>query len=175
MRKLTLALGVMAGPVTYEIDGEQYVTVAAGWGGAFPLALGALSEPAKVHPEARILTYKLGGKASMPAPRNVTLALPEPPELTASAEVIDEGRVLYNGHCGMCHGPNAISGSVLPDLRYMTPETHKIFTGILAGAYASKGMPSVMDKLDPEQVEAIHQYIIKRAHDLKAVVEKPAS
>ena len=50
-----------------------------------------------------------------------------------------------------------------------------IFTGILAGAYASKGMPSVMDKLDPEQVEAIHQYIIKRAHDLKAVVEKPAS
>jgi quinohemoprotein ethanol dehydrogenase len=167
--------GVMAGPVTYEIDGEQYVTVAAGWGGAFPLALGALSEPAKVHPEARILTYKLGGKASMPAPRNVTLALPEPPELTASAEVIDEGRVLYNGHCGMCHGPNAISGSVLPDLRYMTPETHKIFTGILAGAYASKGMPSVMDKLDPEQVEAIHQYIIKRAHDLKAVVEKPAS
>ncbi|ULQ47631.1 PQQ-dependent dehydrogenase, methanol/ethanol family [Flagellatimonas centrodinii] len=167
--------GVMAGPVTYEINGEQYVTVAAGWGGAFPLALGALSEPAKVHPEARVLTYKLGGKATLPPPRNVTLDLPEPPELTASAEVIDQGRTLYNGHCGMCHGPNAISGSVLPDLRYMTPETHKIFTGILAGAYASKGMPSVMDKLDAEQVEAIHQYIIKRAHDVKAVVAQPTS
>ncbi len=167
--------GVMAGPVTYEINGEQYVTVAAGWGGAFPLALGALSEPAKVHPEARVLTYKLGGTATLPPPRNVTLALPEPPELTASAEVIDEGRVLYNAHCGMCHGPNAISGSVLPDLRYMTPETHKIFTGILAGAYASKGMPSVMDKLNAEQVQAIHQYIIKRAHDVKAVVAQPAS
>ena len=97
------------------------------------------------------------------------------PSAAASAEVIDQGRTLYNGHCGMCHGPNAISGSVLPDLRYMTPETHKIFTGILAGAYASKGMPPVMHKLHPDQVEAIHQYIIKRAHDLKAVVAKPAS
>ena len=167
--------GVMAGPITYAIDGEQYVTVAAGWGGAFPLALGALSEPAKVHPEARVLTYKLGGTASLPPPRNVTLELPEPPELTASPEVIDKGRTLYNGHCGMCHGPNAISGSVLPDLRYMTPETHEIFTASLAGAYASKGMPSVMDKLDAEQVEAIHQYIIKRARDVKAVVAQPAS
>ena len=159
--------GVMAGPVSYEIDGEQYVTVAAGWGGAFPLALGGLSEPAKVRPEARILTYKLGGKATLPPPNNEVLPLPEPPEVTADEATIAKGRDLYNAGCGMCHGPNAISGSVLPDLRYMTPETHKLFAGILAGAYAGKGMPSVMDKFSPEDVEAVHQYIIQRAHDLK--------
>ncbi len=160
--------GVMAGPISYEIDGEQYVTVAAGWGGAFPLALGGLSDPAKVQPEARILTYKIGGKASLPPPKNDTLALPEPPEVTADEKVIAAGRDLYNANCGMCHGPSAISGSVLPDLRYMTEETHRLFPGILAGAYAAKGMPNVMDKFTPEDVEAVHQYIIKRAHDLKA-------
>ena len=159
--------GVMAGPVTYEINGEQYVTVAAGWGGAFPLALGGLSEPAKVRPEARILTYKLGGTATLPPPKNEPHVQPEPPQVTANEKVIAAGRDLYNAHCGMCHGPNAISGSVLPDLRYMTPETHQLFNGILAGAYAAKGMPGVMDKLKPDDVEAIHQYVIKRAHDLK--------
>jgi alcohol dehydrogenase (cytochrome c) len=29
--------GVVAPPVTYEIDGEQYIAVASGWGGAVPL------------------------------------------------------------------------------------------------------------------------------------------
>ncbi|MNE99686.1 Quinohemoprotein alcohol dehydrogenase ADH-IIG precursor [compost metagenome] len=29
-------------------------------------------------------------------------------------------------------------------------------------------MPSFADNLKPEQVEQVHQYLIKRAHDLKA-------
>ena len=29
--------GVIAAPVTYSVDGEQYVTFMAGWGGAFAL------------------------------------------------------------------------------------------------------------------------------------------
>src|SRR3546814_21158338 len=65
--------------------------------------------------------------------------LPPPPPVTADAATVNKGRDLYNGYCGMCHGPNAMSGGVIPDLRYLTPEKHKIFNGILAGAYASKG------------------------------------
>jgi quinohemoprotein ethanol dehydrogenase len=159
--------GVMAGPMTYEINGEQYVTVAAGWGGAFPLALGGIYEPAKVRAEARVLTYKIGGKAQLPPPKNNVIAQPEPPELKADEKTIAKGRDLYNANCGMCHGPNAIASSVLPDLRYLTPEKHQMFAGILAGAFAQKGMPSVMDKFTAEDVEAVHQYVIKRAHDLK--------
>lgn len=74
---------------------------------------------------------------------------------------------LYNDHCGMCHGPSTVGRSVLPDLRYLTPEKHRIVAGILAGAFAPKGMPSFMDILSVPDVDAIHQYIIKRAHDLK--------
>ncbi len=159
--------GVMAGPISYEIDGEQYVSVAAGWGGAFPLALGGLSTVAKDKPEARILTYKLGGTASLPPPNLIPATLPEPPALSADAATVNKGRDLYNGNCGMCHGPNAMSGGVIPDLRYLTAEKHQLFAGILAGAYASKGMPAMMDVLTPADVEAVHQYLIKRAQDLK--------
>ncbi|MDP9139633.1 MAG: PQQ-dependent dehydrogenase, methanol/ethanol family [Pseudomonadota bacterium] len=159
--------GVMAGPMSYEIDGVQYVSVAAGWGGAFPLGLGGLSNVVKVRPEARILTYKLGGTAQLPPPQNTLVELPELPPVTADAATIAKGRDLFNGVCGVCHGLSAIAGSELPDLRYLSPEKHKIFAGILAGAFAQKGMPGFMDMLTPEDVEAIHQYVIQRSHDLK--------
>jgi len=120
-----------------------------------------LSEPAKVRPEARVLTYKLGGTAALPARQ------PEPAAFTPEPKKVARGRDLYNAHCGMCHGPNAIAGSVLPDLRYMSAEKHGIFAGILAGAYAQKGMPSFMDVLAAEDVDSIHHYLVKRAQDLQ--------
>src|SRR3546814_10065084 len=91
----------MAGPISYTIDGQQYVTVEAGWGGAFPLALGGISTVAKVKPEARVLTYKIGGNAKLPAPDPSPDVLPPPPPVTADAATANKGRDLYNGYCGM--------------------------------------------------------------------------
>ena len=159
--------GVMAGPMSYEIGGEQYVTVLAGWGGAFPLAYGAMALQAKVRPEARVLTYKLGGKATLPPPKNAPAPLPEPPALTGDEKTVQAGRDLYNMNCGVCHGLSAVGSGVLPDLRYLTPTKHAIFTGILFGAKSRRGMPSFAGRLKPEEVDAVHQYLIKRAHDLK--------
>jgi quinohemoprotein ethanol dehydrogenase len=159
--------GVMAGPVSYTVKGEQYVTVLAGWGGAFPLSFGSISLNAKVRPEARVLTYKLGGKARLPPPKNAPAAQPEPPALAGDDKLLAQGRDLFNGYCGVCHGLSAVSGGVVPDLRYLTPQKHQIFLGIVYGARASRGMPSFAGRLKPEEVDAIHQYLIKRAHDLK--------
>ncbi len=159
--------GVMAGPMSYNVGGEQYVAVLAGWGGAFPLAYGSLSLNAKVRPESRVLVYKLGGKASLPPPKNAPAAPPEPPPLTADANTVNHGRDLYNGNCGVCHGLSAVSGGVVPDLRYLSPEKHAIFPGIVFGARASRGMPSFAGRLKPDEIEAIHQYLIKRAHDFQ--------
>lgn len=159
--------GVMAGPVTYEVAGEQYVTFMAGWGGTFPLLLGSFSLNAKVQPEARILTYKLGGTGKLPAPANKPVPVPQPPALTADASRIDQGRELFNNYCATCHGVNAVSGGVVPDLRYLTREKHEQFPGIIAGARAMKGMPAFVSVLKPEEVDMIHQYVIKRGHDLK--------
>ncbi|WP_293389434.1 PQQ-dependent dehydrogenase, methanol/ethanol family [Nevskia sp.] len=159
--------GVMAGPMSYEVDGEQYVTVMAGWGGVFPLIGGAISNYAKVRPEARVLTFKIGGTASLPAPKNEAVPLPELQELKADAKTLARGAELFIGNCAQCHGLNAVGGGIIPDLRYLTPEKHAIFAGIVAGAKSDRGMPSFAGRFNPEEVEAIHQYIIERSHDLK--------
>lgn len=158
--------GVMAGPISYSIGNEQYVSVAAGWGGAFPVILGGISEPAKVRPEARVLTFKLGGGAKLPSHSLAPARQPAPPDRVLEPKRIMQGRDLYNAHCGMCHGPSAIGGSVLPDLRYLSADKHQTFTGIVAGAYAQRGMPAFSDVLDANAVESIHQYLIQRARDL---------
>ena len=35
---------VMAAPITYEVNGEQYIAVLSGWGGAYPLLQGKTSD-----------------------------------------------------------------------------------------------------------------------------------
>lgn len=160
--------GAMAGPVTYEVKGEQYVTFMVGWGGAFPGVAGPLSHSTQVQPEARVVTYKLGAKGKLPAPRMAALKLPPLPAVTATADQIKGARTMFNGLCGSCHGLNAASGSVYPDLRYLTPKKHAQFAGILHGAKLNRGMPSFADLLKPEDIELLRQYIIKRGHDLQA-------
>jgi alcohol dehydrogenase (cytochrome c) len=45
--KFQLGTGIVGQPVTYEVDGEQYVAVVAGWGGAVPLWGGEVAERVK--------------------------------------------------------------------------------------------------------------------------------
>lgn len=166
--------GVMAGPISYEIDGEQYVTVMAGWGGIFPLIGGAISNYAKVRPEARVLTYKIGGTATLPAPKHEPVPLPELQELKADAKTVAHGAELFAGACAPCHGLNAVGGGVLPDLRYLTPEKHQMFAAIVAGARADRGMPAFTGRFTPDEVEAIRQYVIERSQALKTALGSPA-
>jgi len=169
--------GVMAGPVTYAVDGEQYVTFMAGWGGIFPTGFGGLAGNTQVEPRARVLTYKLGGKQTLPdEPKRKIEIASDIPELTADDKTVGEGRDLFNTHCGACHGFSAYSGGVVPNLRNMGAETHDDFLRIVAGgALAGKGMPAFADRLSQDQIETIHQYLIKRQHDLAAEMKAEGS
>lgn len=158
--------GIMAAPVTFEADGEQYVTVVAGWGGAFGVASGIPAQEGNVIRKGRILTFKLGGEAELPTPPEPDFDYPTPPPMTASAETVEQGEDLFHTYCSVCHGGGAVSSGVLPDLRYMDEQTHAIFQGIvLGGAYREKGMVSFSHVLDTEGAEAVHAYLIKRSHD----------
>jgi glucose dehydrogenase len=160
--------GVIAPPVTYEIDGEQYVAVVAGWGGAFALAAAA-AEGYNLKPRGRILTYKLGGTARLPPVMEVAAVLPEPPPIVAEDEEIAHGKLMYHTYCSVCHGPGVRSGGVIPDLRYMLPGKHFVFEDIvLGGILQDRGMVSFASSLTKEDNQAIHQYIISEAHRLKA-------
>jgi alcohol dehydrogenase (cytochrome c) len=45
--KFQTGTGIVGQPVTYEVEGEQYVAIVAGWGGAVPLWGGEVAERVK--------------------------------------------------------------------------------------------------------------------------------
>lgn len=158
--------GVVAPPVTYEVDREQYVTVMAGWGGAYALAVGNTPDAA-VKPRGRILTFKLGGGASLP-PLPTPANLPPVPQQTASDEQILNGKVLYHNYCGVCHGPGAVSGGVIADLRHMGDEKFQLFNDIvIGGAFQSMGMVSFADVLTEQDAADIKAYVLNQAQALR--------
>ena len=157
--------GIIAPPVSYTANGEQYIAVMVGWGGALGLAGGiAPMEGDKVG--GRILAFKLDGSAQLP-PAPAPARLPEPPPQTASADTVAKGHALYHAYCSVCHGLNA-EASTLADLRYMQPATHQLFNGIvLDGLYKDLGMVGWSKYLSADDADAIHAYVIERAHDTK--------
>lgn len=156
--------GVMAGPVTYEVSGEQYVAVLAGWGGVFPLAAGEVSfASGRVRNLSRMLVFKLGGKANLPPVQPIEhpplTALPNP----ASAETIRDGEQLFQSYCAGCHGDVAVSGGVLPDLRRSAALTDDAwFEIVLRGDLQSQGMVSFSRELSHDDAVAIRSYVIFR-------------
>lgn len=158
--------GVMAGPVTYELKGEQYVAVLAGWGGVFPLATGEIAfKSGRVRNVSRMLVFKLEGKAQLPPLPEVEETRLNPPPLTASPATVHKGERLFQNYCGRCHGDVAVSGGVLPDLRYSsTLANDQWFYIVRGGMLQSRGMVSFARELSKEDAAAIRAYVIFRAH-----------
>jgi quinohemoprotein ethanol dehydrogenase len=157
--------GAVAGPVTYLVDGEQYVAFNVGWGGAFPITFGALAYRTEVVPDSNLYVFKLGGKTPMPEVKRRKMDLPSPPPVTANAQELAQGKELFANHCGVCHGLSAISADIIPDLRYLPAEKHEEFLPIVFGLRSHQGMPPFGGILETGQVDNIHQYIIQRSHD----------
>jgi quinohemoprotein ethanol dehydrogenase len=154
----------IAAPITYTIDGVQYVAVNAGWGGG--LAHVERSNYSQlVLGKPRLLVFKLGGSAKLP-PMSAAMRVPElvaPPKPTGTPAQVSRGEQLYGQHCALCHGVAARGG--VKDLRHMEPATHAAFLDIvLHGARERSGMASFADTLSQADAEAIHHYLISRAN-----------
>jgi quinohemoprotein ethanol dehydrogenase len=156
--------GVMAGPVTYEAVGKQYVAVLAGWGGVFPLAAGEVSfASGRVRNVSRMLVFKLGGRVSLPPMQAI-----EQPQLTvlpnsAGPATIRKGERLFQSYCAGCHGDVAVSGGVLPDLRRSSALTDdRWFEIVLRADLQSQGMVSFSEELSHDDAAAIRSYVIFR-------------
>ena len=161
--------GVMAGPVTYIANGQQYVAVLAGWGGVFPLITGEVSfKSGRVRNVSRLLAFKIGGKAALPSPPEVVEPVLNPPPATASAAWVKSGERLYQRYCAACHGDVAVSGGVLPDLRYSrTLSDDRWFEVVLDGARKQQGMVSFAAELSRMDAADIRDYVIFRANQSK--------
>lgn len=157
--------GVVAAPITYEIDGEQYVTIMAGWGGAFALVAGYFVQPESLPNLSRILTFKLGGEEQLPAEEWASPELPIPPAETASPEAVERGRDVYARFCMWCHGDSAVSGGLVADLRASAALHDESWGEIVReGSLAEAGMASFGQHLTHEDSEAVRAYVIHEAN-----------
>jgi quinohemoprotein ethanol dehydrogenase len=154
---------IMAAPITYAVNGEQYVAVQVGYGGTniAGYTIPPSSAAAKYENVNRIIAFKLGGGEVPKPPARSDEPFPKPPENTASAAEIEHGEIKFIEQCSRCH---VFGLSVTPDLRKMPPELHAQFKNIvLKGALAPAGMESFDDILSEADVDAIHAYVIDQA------------
>jgi quinohemoprotein ethanol dehydrogenase len=167
--------GVVAPPITYELDGVQYVAVLAGLGGGMALASGSPPPETLASGNAgRVLAWRLGGAAKLPEPER-TPQPTTPIEVQLDPKRVEEGRKVYARFCSHCHGPFAISGGTVPDLRRAQPAIYDALPSIvLEGARLDRGMPSFADFLDAAQVADVRQYLLSRRQALVAEEAKAA-
>jgi quinohemoprotein ethanol dehydrogenase len=168
-------------PVSFSINGQQYVVVPVGWGSASRLFLPAstMATPKSERGPSRLLAFRLGANMSFPTPPDTLLPVPEPPKQTASDAVIRQGEALYETHmCGGCHSPGldgsgawTVDGAV-PDLRYAPAEVHQQWDAIVfAGTHQAEGMMPFgveqhfpdLKALTVDESHAIHAYVIQQA------------
>jgi quinohemoprotein ethanol dehydrogenase len=142
--------GIVAPPITYAIDGKQYVSVMAGWGGAF-------SKKARSY--GRLLTYTIGGSAALPdRPRLRTVTAIAH---SGTPQQIAAGAKIFTTYCARCHG----GATILPDLRRSTPGTYSALEKVLDGSLAERGMPRFAE-LDKSAVAELRAYLLDERRKL---------
>ena len=170
LKEIKTGVGIMAAPATYSIDGEQFVTVMAGFGGATLPFLPEHAAAYEYENNGAILSYKLDGTETPLPPAVTAIPVPKPPDVKLSDAQIKEGQGIYFTVCVFCHGgfgPKHISA--YPDLAKMSENTHQQFNSIvLKGALSSYGMASFADILDDKKAESVHQFLIQQQQKLFA-------
>lgn len=171
--------GVIAAPITYTVDGEQYVAIMAGWGGVWDVATGIVAKKSAASQNvSRLLVFKLGAKGQLPAMKPIAQLPLDPPAFKGTPEQVKRGADHFARYCSVCHGDAAVGGALNPDLRHSAyinaPEGIRavVLDGVLMKSEHPKGMVSFKSVFKPEDVEDIRQYLIKRANEDKALGDK---
>ncbi len=156
--------GIVAAPISYSVNDQQHVAVAAGWGTVFGLVGGEGQAAMGMKNNSRILAFNIGGRAALPAREAVAIAaIPEPPKSDADETQLATGKDLYYERCMSCHGIDVASGGVLPDLRHASAETHATWDAIvLGGSLMNKGMPAFGQIFSKADSDAVHAFVIER-------------
>jgi len=162
---------IVGGSASYAVDGEQYVAVVAAGQGRPPGGGGGPPTGSSYWAPnyARLLVYKLGGKAVLPAAAEYVPQPLMPPENFGDEAQIARGEGNYTAHCASCHGNSGRVSSVFPDLRYAgalhSAEAFKAI--VIDGAMEMNGMVSFRKVLKPQDAEAIRAYVTKLANEAK--------
>ena len=163
LKELDTGSPIMAAPMTYQIDGRQYVAVLCGHGGSFYSFTGTAA--LKYTNEDRVLVFALDGSPEVPKPASRQLEpYRQPPARSGTPEQIAAGKALFVQWCSRCHalGVSAMS----PDLSRLNDgigsfDTFKAV--VRGGAFIPLGMPRFDDAISDRDASAIHDYLIDQA------------
>ena len=165
---VTTGSNITAAPVSYSVDGEQYVLIPVGAGGGIQFVYPQMHAGDRVQGPTRLMAFALEGDTPIQLVETTPPARLPLPKLEASAEELEAGQKIYSWECKGCHGKNAVArfGGSVPDLRYANTETHAAWHGVVVGgALQINGMPRF--ELSMEESESVQKYVLSRALQLR--------
>lgn len=153
--------GIMGAPITYELDGAQYIAFLAGFGGPQGARLPPNSPALKFENLGRLIVLKLdGAKVPMPPALAKPEQQPVPQAIKASAGQIAHGQRLFEQYCHRCHWVGGVPSNY-PNLWNMAPGTIDAFEAIVGeGALEYAGMANFSDALSRQDRDAIKAFIV---------------
>ncbi|HEX3810472.1 MAG TPA: PQQ-dependent dehydrogenase, methanol/ethanol family [Rhizomicrobium sp.] len=165
---MDLKTSMTAPAITYTVGGEQYVAIAAAFGGSG--GLGATGDPHTAlqkygNNRGRIFAFRLGGKQQIAAlPSEMDADVPAPPNEKVDAKLAAHGFDVYHQNCAVCHGVLMVSSGEVPDLRMVPPNIWNEYDDIvLKGALHDNGMGWFKDILTKDDAAAIRAYALQSA------------
>ena len=145
--------GIIGVPVSYQVDGKQYVAVLAGWGGGVSMFGGPAAEATANVPR--------GGQLYVFALAPAAPAAAKPAALAFTASQAADGAQIYGASCALCHGAK-LEGVSAPPLRAealadaTTPTIGELYRTV------AKRMPKTNPgSLTPEQSAAVTAYLLE--------------
>jgi quinohemoprotein ethanol dehydrogenase len=166
--RFNAGLGIIAAPMSYSVNGKQYVSVLVGWGGTSAAMSGVLDVGWKYGAQTRrLLTFAIGGKAALPKEpeRDMKVAALDDPDLVIAEADVAAGKNLSLA-CMACHGAGFRgAGAPAPDLRESGIAVRlDTFTQMLREGRLEKGMPQFKWMSD-QQIRQLHAYLRARSRE----------
>ena len=163
--------GISAPPITYSLDGKQFIALPVGWGGGAAMLGGTMAGQHGwaygAHPR-RLLVFALGGEAELPETPGPIFAKPlDDPSFEIDAGLAEQGEDLWGRTCFWCHGPAAVASGGAPDLRSsgVMFDIEALKKVVLGGQRISRGMPSYDGQLDENDVLTLQHYVRLKARN----------
>ena len=163
-----LGLGISAPPITYSVNGKQFLAILVGWGGVMS-ALGGqeIADYGWAYGEQtrRLFAFSLDGTRAVPLSTSPRVPTP----LATSDFIVDgataeSGALDYESICSACHGGVAIAAGMAPDLRAsgVILSADAFEQVVRGGTLKSRGMPPFADFSDAD-LNSIRHYIRQQA------------
>lgn len=169
-------LGIVAPPMSYAVNGHQYISILIGYGGSSAIWGDVMNLGWKfgVQPR-RLLTFELNGKAKLPPTPgpDMTVNAVDDPSIQINPADVAAGHAIYVA-CAACHGRDLVSsGAPAPDLREsrLALDPNAFERLLHEGLLLQNGMPR-FETLTHEQIMDIYAYVRAGARDALAAEKK---